>query len=294
MRTPNRFTSLTRALVLTMAPAFALACATTKDAAPAAPSAAAPANPASTSAAPASPGSDATEKLRAALALPHRSEKNRARDVYRHPLETLTFFGIRPDLTVVELWPGAGWYTEVLAPYLKEKGQLYVTNTASGKKLDEMLAANKDVFGAVKVSLIKPPDELQIAPDGTADLVVTFRNIHGWMPNGVDGKVYAAAFRALKSGGVFGVVEHRAKPGADPAELKDTGYVSEEYVIKKIQEAGFKLAEKSEINANPKDTKDYPKGVWTLPPTLRMGEENKEKYLAIGESDRMTLKFVKP
>jgi predicted methyltransferase len=287
MRNPTKpTTSRARALVLAFAPGLALACATTNSAAPAAPPAPA--------AAPAAPASDASEKLQAALALPHRSEKNRARDVYRHPRETLSFFGIRPDMTVVELWPGGGWYTEILAPYLKESGKLYVTNTASGKKLDELLAANKDVFGAVQVSLIKPPDELQIAPEGTADLVVTFRNIHGWMPSGLDGKVYAAAFRALKSGGVFGVVEHRSKPGADPAELKDTGYVPEEYVIKKIEEAGFKLAEKSEINGNPKDTKDYAKGVWTLPPTLRLGDQDREKYLAIGESDRMTLKFVKP
>jgi predicted methyltransferase len=242
-----------------------------------------------------SPGGEAAiQKLTAVLAMPHRAEPNRARDKYRHPVETLRFFGLRENMTVVELWPGGGWYTEVLAPFLKDKGKLFVTNTATGKKYADMLAANPEVFGKVEVRLIKPPEDINLGPDASADMVVTFRNIHGWMPNGYDSKVYAEAFRVLKSGGIFGVEEHRAKPGADPAELKDTGYVPEDYVIKKVEAAGFKLAGKAEINANPKDTKDYAKGVWTLPPTLRLGDQDKEKYLSIGESDRMTLKFVKP
>jgi predicted methyltransferase len=228
------------------------------------------------------------------LALPHRSEKSRARDKYRHPVETLNFFGLRSDMNVVEIWPGAGWYTEVLAPLLKDRGKLAVTNTASGKKYDEMLAAAPDLYGKVEVRRVNPPDEIKFGPDGSADMVLTFRNVHGWMPKGYDGQVYAAAFAVLKSGGTFGLVEHRAKAGADPAALKDTGYVPEEYVIKKVEEAGFRLAAKSEVSANPKDTTDHPKGVWTLPPTLRLGDQDKEKYLAIGESDRMTLKFVKP
>lgn len=267
-----------------------LACASSNSSAP--PPAAGAAAAASPAAAKSSP--DAEAKLRTVLAMPHRSEPNRNRDQYRHPVETLSFFGIREDMNVVELWPGGGWYTEVLAPFLKDKGHLAVTNTANGKKYSDMLAAKVDVFGNVEQRIINPPNDINFGPDGSADLVVTFRNIHGWMPQGYDGKVFAAAYRVLKSGGVLGIEEHRAKPGSDPAELKDTGYVPEEYVIKKVEEAGFRLAAKSEVNANPKDTKDYAKGVWTLPPTLRMGDQDKEKYLAIGESDRMTLKFVKP
>ena len=248
------------------------------------------ANPAAATAA----ATDPTAQIQAVLAMPHRSEPNRARDKYRHPVETLTFFGVSYTKTVVELWPGSGWYTEVLAPLLKEHGKLVVTNSPKGTKYNEMLAARPDLYGKVEVRVVNPPTDINLWPEGSADVVVTFRNIHGWVPGGYDDKVYAAAYRVLKSGGVFGVVEHRGKPGADPAELKDTGYVSEDFVIKRVEAAGFKLAAKSEVNANPKDTKDYPKGVWTLPPTLRLGEQDKEKYLAIGESDRMTLKFVKP
>jgi predicted methyltransferase len=248
----------------------------------------------STAAAAAAPDTEA--KLRAILAMPHRTEANRHRDQYRHPVETLSFFGLREDMNVLEIWPGGGWYTEILGPFLKDKGHLAVTNTAKGKKYADMLATRPDLYGKVEQRIIDAPTNLNFGPDGSADLVVTFRNIHGWRSDEkpYDDKVYAAAYRVLKSGGVFGIVEHRAKPGSDPAELKDTGYVSQEWVEKRVQEAGFRLAGKSEVNANPKDTKDYPKGVWTLPPTLRLGEQDKAKYLEIGESDRMTLKFVKP
>jgi predicted methyltransferase len=269
--------------------AGALSCATQHADTPAAN----PTPPATTTAA--APAESGT-KLQTVLAMPHRSEANRHRDQYRHPVETLSFFGVRQDMNVVELWPGGGWYTEVLAPFLKEKGHLAVTNTAKGTKYADMLKANPDVYGKVEQRIIAPPAELNFGPDGSADMVVTFRNIHGWRADDkpYDDKVYAAVYKVLKSGGTFGVEEHRAKPGADPSELKDTGYVSEDWVIKRVQEAGFRFVGKSEVNANPKDTKDYKEGVWTLPPTLRLKDKDKEKYLAIGESDRMTLKFVKP
>jgi predicted methyltransferase len=275
--------------LLCLSPLVAAACATTRTETPPASAAGAPAAGAAATA-------DGEQKLRAVLALAHRTEKNRLRDQYRHPVETLSFFGVRQDSNVIEIWPGGGWYTEILGPFLKEKGKLAVTNTDSegGKKFAAMLAASPALYDKVEVRMIAPPEKIEFGPPASADVVLTFRNVHGWLPKNYDDKVYAAAYRVLKSGGVFGVVEHRAKPGSDPAELKDTGYVSEEFVIKRVQEAGFRLAEKSEINANPKDTKDHPKGVWTLPPTLRMGDVDKDKYLAIGESDRMTLKFVKP
>jgi predicted methyltransferase len=287
MSTPTLF----RPLFLVLAVA---ACATTNGNNTAPPAGGTPAAEPAPPAPPPPAASDIEGKLRTVLAMPHRSEANKARDKYRHPIETLSFFGLRDDMTVIEIWPGGGWYTEVLAPLLKEKGKLYVTNTAKGTKYADMLASSADLYGKVEVRLIAPPTDISFGPDGSVDMVLTFRNIHGWMPGGYDGKVYAAAFKVLKSGGVFGIVEHRGKPGSKPEDLKETGYVPEDYVIQKVEAAGFKLAGKSEVNANPKDTKDHPKGVWTLPPTLRMGEEDKAKYLAIGESDRMTLKFVKP
>jgi predicted methyltransferase len=268
-------------------------CATQTGGSPQASAAAAPGTAAPPAATPPT-AANTDEKLRAILAMSHRSDANRQRDRYRHPVETLGFFGLREDMTVLELWPGNGWYTEVLAPFLKDKGKLLVTNTANGKKYGEFLAAKPDIYGKVEVRTIAPPTDINLGPDGSVDLVVTFRNIHNWMPNNFEDKVFAAAYRVLKPGGVFGVVEHRGKPGSDPAELKDTGYVPEDFVIRKVEQAGLKLAGKSEINANPKDTKDYAKGVWTLPPTLRLGDQDKDKYLAIGESDRMTLRFVKP
>jgi predicted methyltransferase len=252
--------------------------------------------------APAAPAiDDATgQKLRAALAGGHRSEKNRARDVHRHPFETLSFFGLRDDMTVVELWPGGGWYTEVLAPVLKEKGKLVVTSfdpngdpnaymTKRAKELKEMLAKDANVFGGVQVATIGP-DNMVFGPPGSADLVVTFRNLHNWMGDGSAPKILAGAFEVLKPGGVLGVVDHRGRPGLDPK----AGYVEEADVIRLVESAGFKLDKKSEINANPKDTKDHPNGVWSLPPSFRGGDKDREKFAAIGESDRMTLKFVKP
>jgi len=246
----------------------------------------------------------ADSTLDAVLAGEHRSEANRARDAYRHPAETLAFFGITPGMTVVELWPGRGWYTEVLAPYLRESGKLYAAHFPAVSTVEyyqkglaafkAMLAANPALYDRVVLTELGPPDSVAVAPAGSADAVLTFRNMHNWMGHGNDVKVMQAAFAALKPGGVLGVVEHRAAAGATPEQVKDSGYMTEEMVIKAAQAAGFVLEEKSEINANPRDTRDHPKGVWTLPPSLALGDTDREKYLAIGESDRMTLRFRKP
>jgi predicted methyltransferase len=245
------------------------------------------------------PISSRAPTLQTILLSSSRSQQNRDRDQYRHPLETLTFFGLRPTLKVVELWPGNGWYTQVLAPFLAQEGQLTVTSfdpakSNSSKLFLQKLAANPTIFGKVNVVEINPPDQIKLAPDSSLDMVLTFRNIHNWVGAGYAESVYIAAYRALKPGGILGVEEHRAKPGTSPQESSKTGYMSENDVITAVERVGFRLVAKSEINANPKDTKDYPDGVWTLPPTLSQGETDQQRYLDIGESDRMTLKFVKP
>lgn len=249
------------------------------------------------------PAADGTAAaIDAALAGSHRSEPNRARDVYRHPKETLMFFGLRQDMTVVEIWPGGGWYTEVLAPVLEDKGKLYAAHNvvpASGempnslKNYREKLAGNQDLYGKVEVTALGP-ESFDIAPPGSADMVVTFRNIHNWMGRDYAPKVFEAAFRALKPGGTLGVEEHRGNPAVPQDPKAASGYVNEDYAIKMIEAAGFKLVARSDINNNPKDTKDYEKGVWTLPPNFRAGDVDRDKYAAIGESDRFTLKFQKP
>ena len=241
-------------------------------------------------------------KLKEIVNGPQRSAENKARDKYRHPVETLAFFGIRPNMTVVELWPFGGWYTEIIAPYLKGTGTYYAaamdptSNKPEDKKyngeLKTLLDAHPDLYSEVKWSVLAT-GKYAIAPDNSADLVVTFRNIHNWVWSGTEKDVFAAAFRALKPGGVLGVEEHRNKdPQAKPG--RGEAYVGEEYAIALIESAGFKLVGRSKINNNPKDTKDYPKGVWTLPPSYAEGDKDRAKYAAIGESDRFTLKFVKP
>ena len=241
-------------------------------------------------------------KLKAVVNSDQRSAANKARDKYRHPVETLAFFGIRPNMTVVELWPFGGWYTEIIAPYVKDKGTYYAAamdptstdreDTEYNAELKKLLEAHPDLYGKVKWSVLAK-GKYNLAPDGSADLVVTFRNIHNWVWSGDEKEVFAAAFRALKPGGVLGVEEHRANdPKAKPG--RGQAYVGEDYAIALIESAGFKLAGRSNINNNPKDTKDYPKGVWTLPPTFAMGDTDRAKYAAIGESDRFTLRFVKP
>jgi len=256
-------------------------------------------------AAPTAPPRDAATAaaIEQALAGEHRSAGNRARDAARHPVDTLLFFGIKPQMTVVEAWPGAGgWYTEVLAPLLAEHGRLYAAEipaapgnefvTASLASFAQKLAARPDVYGKVSVTTLGPGGG-DIAPPESCDLVVTFRNIHNWMSLGYAKEAFVAMHRALKPGGILGVVEHRADPSKPQDPRAASGYVNEQYAIELIESAGFVLDERSEINANPKDTRDYEQGVWSLPPTYRQGNRDREKFEAIGESDRFTLRFRK-
>ena len=237
----------------------------------------------------------------------HRADANKARDKYRHPKETLLFFGLKPDMTVVEVWPSAGWWTEILGPVLKDRGQYYAAWFATQAKgapdflkerekgFDAMLAGRPDLYGKVIKTALLAPEYVDIAPKGSADMVLTFRNVHNWAKAGNADAMFKAFYDTLKPGGILGVKDHRAKPGTPFQRQIDSGYMTEAWVIETAQKAGFKLDNKSEINANPRDTADYPGGVWTLPPTLRnVADADKAKYLAIGESDRMTLKFVKP
>jgi predicted methyltransferase len=252
--------------------------------------------PTNTAAAVAAAPAPATDQLRLAIEGVQRKPENKARDPHRHPAETLTFFGLGPDQNVVELWPGGGWYTEILAPVLREQGKLTAV-VPTGKYLPpykEFLASQPGLYDRVVMQEITPPDSISFGPDNSADLVVTFRNVHGWTGGNYAPQVFAAIFKVLKPGGTLGVEEHRAKPGATPEQYKDTGYLPEQLVIDLATAAGLVLDEKSEINANPRDTKDYPKGVWTLPPSLQLGDTDRAKYLEIGESDRMTLRFKKP
>jgi predicted methyltransferase len=233
----------------------------------------------------------------------HRSPEAMARDEFRHPRETLEFFGLREGMTVVELAPGGGWYTEILAPLLAPTGHYYAAHYSPngrgyyrrslGNYLRK-LGENEDVYGKVVVTTLAPPESAVIAPAGTADMVLAFRNVHSWMRAGTIADTFSAAFGALKPGGVFGVVQHRARDGRAADAMKETGYVSEDYVIAAARSVGFELDARSEINANPKDSADHKEGVWELPPSLRGAEEEREAKRAIGESDRMTLRFIKP
>jgi predicted methyltransferase len=241
-------------------------------------------------------------QLDSVLAGSWRSPANRARDVYRHPKATLQFFGVRPDQTVVEITPGGGWYSEILAPLLHDNGHYIaaVQAPAGGGEarsdddaLHQKFAADAAHYGHAKFVEFDPKAPVFGAP-GSADLVLTFRNVHNWVMADTAPAMFKAFFAVLRPGGVLGVVDHRADDEASLDTVKRSGYLPTRYVVKLATAAGFTLDESSEINANPKDTKNYPKGVWTLPPTLTLGEQDKAKYLATGESDRMTLRFVKP
>jgi predicted methyltransferase len=242
-------------------------------------------------------------RIDAILAAPHRPAENRARDVHRHPRQTLLFFGIRPEMTVVEISPTGGWYTEILAPLLRERGTYVaglgprVEGNANSVRQHEnfraFLSRHPEVFDRVQIGVFDP-GRSQLVPDGTADMVVTFRNLHNWMARGVAVPAIADMYRALKPGGVLGIVEHRGPGGTEQDPRAPTGYVNQDYAIALFESAGFRLVATSEINANPRDTKDHPGGVWALPPMLSQGDRDRDRYLAIGESDRFTLKFVKP
>ena len=238
------------------------------------------------------------DQLREALESSDRKAENVIRDIYRSPYETITFFKIKPNMKVIELSPGGGWYTEILANYLSDSGLLIAAHfnpeiknnylKRSRANFENMLSS-KENFKKVKLVNL----DSSLAPTESVDAVLTFRNLHNWLGPNMD-NIFQNSFNALKPGGYFGIVEHRAKPGTSLQEMKESGYVTESHAIKVAENNGFTLVGKSEINANLNDNTNHPKGVWTLPPTLRLKEVDKSKYLQIGESDRMTLLFMKP
>ena len=230
-----------------------------------------------------------SHSLKESIESQDRTPQFTTRDVYRHPYETLTFFNIQPDMTVVELNPGGGWYTEILANYIHYPGTLIAAQGSYymdgfKKKMD-----SDPMFGRVEIVSLNS----NLAEPNSVDAIITFRNLHNWLGPQLD-SIFKSSMVALKSGGIFGVVEHRANPGTSLKAMKSSGYVTEAHAIEVALNNGFELVAKSEINANSKDTKDHPKGVWTLPPRLRLDDVDREKYESIGESDRMTLLFRKP
>ncbi len=238
--------------------------------------------------------------LRVAAAASTRTAANITRDRYRHPVETLAFFGVRPSDTVVEIWPGGGWYTEILAPYLGQRGGTYI-GAASERGLtglNKLVAAQPAVYSSVRTANfpILPTAAGTPVALGSADVVLTFRNVHNWMMGDkpFEAQAFQQMYAMLKPGGTLGVVEHRLPENADAEREKKSGYVKVSTVRRLAEAAGFRLVAMSEINANPLDSTDYSDGVWTLPPSYRLKDKDRAKYAGIGESDRMTLKFVKP
>ena len=242
-------------------------------------------------------------QLNQAIAGEHRSPKNKARDNQRHPRETLMFFGIKPGMRVLEILPGGGWYTEILAPTLKDQGQLTVASFGANNPSDYLrnvhnryiskLESNPDVYGQVKAEVFEDEGYLVKVDSASQDMVLTFRNSHNWIRYGGIEQAYESFNRVLKKGGVLGVVKHRSAPGSDFKQVAEKCYVPEAYLIELAESKGFKLVAQTEINANAKDSKNHPSGVWSLPPSFRDKDSNRESYQAIGESDRMTLRFVK-
>ncbi|MGH1450472.1 MAG: class I SAM-dependent methyltransferase [Pseudomonadaceae bacterium] len=248
---------------------------------------------------------EATAAIRDAVGSTTRSISNIMRDAHRNPQATLEFFGIREDHTVVEIWPGQGWYTEVLAPLLHDEGKLIAAHFPQESDVEffqktradyERMLQRRDVYDVVEMATLDYDPGNPIAEPGTADRVVTFRNVHNWLAVGMDETrtVFAKMFDVLKPGGMMGLVEHRARPGVELQAMIDTGYVSEDLITELALEAGFELVSRSAVNQNPQDMRDHPHGVWSLPPTLRGGNENRIHLMGVGESDRMTLLFVKP
>ena len=242
---------------------------------------------------------DPDAALLAAIHSPMRTPKFVARDPSRHPAAELAFFGLRPDANVAEIWPGGGYWTEILAPYLRPHGALTVAlpagdpEEARGNKVFlARMAAAPALFGGVHTSKLGP-SETAIAPPGSADFVLTFRNVHNWMGQGYAPEAFAAFYKALKPGGILGVEEHRGDPSKPQDPKAESGYVRQDYTIALAEKAGFHLVGSSEIDANPKDTKNWPQGVWTLPPTFALGDKDRAHYAAIGEADNFVLKFQK-
>lgn len=245
-------------------------------------------------------------KIETAMDGDHRSDKNKSRNKYRHPVETMRFFGLKPEMTVLEIAPGGGWYTEILAPIMRDTG-IYISGSydvkvegqakyryRQNKTLLKQITDQPELYGQIKVAAYSPPQSRNLWQENSVDMVLTFRSSHGWVSDGLIDDVYSDFFKVVKPGGTLGVVQHRAPEGGDAPEWANKGYVPEARVIQAAEKAGFILDAKSEINANPKDLKDHDEGVWRLPPTLSLDDKDREKYLAIGESDRMTLRFKKP
>ena len=249
----------------------------------------------------------AATSLDSVLEMPHRAQ-SQLRDQFRNPAETLAFFEVKPHHSVVEIWPGGGWYTEILGPFLRQNGEYYAAHfnpeasreffRNSRLSFSNKIEASPELYDQTMTTVFEPPKLLTIAPPGIADRVLTFRNIHNWYMRGAGEETLQSAFQsfytALKPGGLLGIVEHRLPESSSDKMQNDSGYMKQSYVIKMAESAGFRFIESSEINANPKDSADHPNGVWTLPPRLRIGDPEKGKYRDIGESDRMTLKFRKP
>src|SRR5579863_503095 len=240
--------------------------------------------------------------LTRAVADPSRDASFVARDRYRHPVEELAFFGLKPDMTVVEIWPGGGYWTQILAPYLKDSGHYYAAvtvPTVSREKnkttaaLRTQVTSDKARYGSVVITQLGK-DHYEVAPPGSADLIVTFRNLHNWVAGGYAEEALKGLYTTLKPGGILGVEDHRGRNDQPQDPKVKSGYLRQDYAIALARKAGFELVAASEIDANPKDTKDWPEGVWTLPPTLALGDKDRDRYLAIGEADNFVLKFRKP